>query len=932
MRRVDRILLLLLGSLWVLVVVVAALSVDRPVVALPYYLELGGGPPEIVALPRWARPPVESADIRVGDRLIAVDGKPVAGAGLLRIAALSWAAMNEDGVVPVELERDGARFSGRAALRGVAPRWPAFLVSLGCGAFAIGSILRLPRLRIAQVGFPSFMVTALWLGGQFGRTPAEELVAFCVRMAGVTLILPLAVRALRWFPDGVEYRAAWARGWPWLLALQGVLTVNTELGLGLPPALRDLAPKLLSGFFLALVLTIATQNFRAASPAGRRRFKWLLLGLYAALLPPTTVSVISAFDPDFGTWFIPSHLADLALPAALLIGIWKQNLFDIDRVLNAALVYLTLAGIGLGLLVVWVPAAAESLALSTGVGADTSRAVLGGGVLLALLPPGVVLRGWLDRLVLREQLARESEIALLSAQLASADKVQEIAALLAERVPAMWRCAGAVMYAETVDGLAPVHASGRAAVPPDDEFPLEKLRLGVPWEDSEARLWVPLTTGARADLRVLGAIMLGSRSEGDDWAPADRAQLASVAERGVARLVSLESSVRLREARALTESLTHERDAAVHATREKTAFLATASHDLRQPLHALGLFLGALEARIVDPEARTLLSNVRASAGSMGQLFDALLDVTRLDAGVLAPQVEEGVAIGPLLEGLGRELEPLAGVRGIRLRVAPSTLAVESDPRLLRSIVQNLVGNALRYTNRGGVLIGARRRGDRVRIEVWDTGPGLAADEVEVLFQAWRRGDASGAASRGNPDGGVGLGLSIVQRLSTLLGYPLDVASRPGFGSMFAVEVPRSRTAQRSSSESPTSVDRLPPVRVLVIDDDPGTLRGLRALLESWGLEVAAAADSDAALRSLGDGAPAAILADLRLRGGRSGVDAIAAVRAALGRAVPACLVTAEARDAALAAGREAGLPVLFKPVEPVRLRAALRHLLRSSA
>ncbi len=926
LRRIDRILLLLLGPLWLVVWGLAVISVERPVVILPFYVDLSGPLPEVAAIPAWTRPPRVREDVRPGDRLLAIDGHLPEDASLLRIASWSWAGMDESGAVSVEIERDGERFSGAAVLRGVAPRWPAVVVSLGLGVFAIGSLLRAPHLRIAQVGFPAFMITALWLGGQFGRTPNEELAAFFVRMAGVTLILPLGIRALRVFPEGVAHTGSWTQGWPWLLALQGLFTINTELGLGLDPVARDAVPKLLSGVFLVLVLVIGTQNYRASGPAGRRRFKWLILGIYLACLPPTTISVLSAFRPELGAWFIPSQLALLALPLALGVGVWKQNLFDIDRALNATMVFLTLGAVALGLLVVAVPGWAGSLSARTGVGEDSARLVLDAGVLLALVPVGLLLRGWLDRLVLRDQLGREREIAVLNAQLATGDKLEEIAALLAERLPVLWRCQGALVYAETAEGMAPVQASAGSTLPLDVPLPVAVLRSAAgPHDAGDGRLWLPLLAGARGELRILGAALLGARSDGD-WSPADRAQLASVADRAAARLVSLEGSARLREARALTERLTRERDAADHATREKSAFLATASHDLRQPLHALGLFVGALEARASDPEIRTLLANVRASAGSMGQLFDALLDVTRLDSGALEPQVEEGVALGPFLEGLGRELAPLAEAGGIRLRVAPTRLAVASDPRLLRSIVQNLVGNALRYTERGGVLLGARRRGRDVRIEVWDTGPGIDAAEQEALFEAWRRGpEAAGS-------GGVGLGLSIVRRLAALLGHRLDVRSAPGRGSVFAIEVPRSRPAEGGVASSAPGVQALPAGRVLVVDDDPGAREGLRALLETWGLRVdvaAAAADALALVRE--SGAPDAVLCDLRLAEGRSGVDALADLETLLGRPLPALLLTAEAREKGRAAAREAGLPVLFKPVEPVRLRAALMHLLEAA-
>ncbi|MFO1317912.1 MAG: ATP-binding protein [Burkholderiales bacterium] len=367
------------------------------------------------------------------------------------------------------------------------------------------------------------------------------------------------------------------------------------------------------------------------------------------------------------------------------------------------------------------------------------------------------------------------------------------------------------------------------------------------------------------------------------------------------------------------------RDAAETANRAKTRFLAAASHDLRQPLHALGLFAARLSDRTRDPEDAALVQRITTSVASLESLFSALLDISRLEAGVVAADAR-ALALDPLFERLANDFAPEAIEKGLRLAVVPTTCAVHSDPVLLERILRNLVANALRYTSEGGVVVGARRRGGHVSIEVWDSGPGIAPEHLDRVFEEFYQvGNPERDRSRG-----LGLGLAIVRRLARLLGHDVDVASQPGRGSVFRLRVPAARaTAIAPPAPAPMPLaDPLAGKRVLVIDDEEAVREGMRQTLVAWRCTPMIAADADAAVAACAGNPPDAMVVDFRLPEGRSGIDAIDTVRAAVGRGVPAIIVSGESTSDQIGRIRDAGFTLLHKPVAPARLRAALSHLL----
>ena len=366
--------------------------------------------------------------------------------------------------------------------------------------------------------------------------------------------------------------------------------------------------------------------------------------------------------------------------------------------------------------------------------------------------------------------------------------------------------------------------------------------------------------------------------------------------------------------------------AAEAANLSKTRFLVAASHDLLQPLNAARLFTSALRQHPgLDTEASQLAERIEVSFNAAGDLLDALIDTSRLDSGSYHPDISQ-FALTDLFDSLKAQFAAVADPRGLRLRVAPTRLAVRSDPQLLRRILQNFLSNALRYTREGGVLLGARRAGSDVRIEVWDSGPGIAGEQQTRIFGEFQRLD------RPSPWGekGLGLGLSICQRIAAILGHPLSLRSREQHGSCFAVTAPRGAAEARRArvAQSVGWPDQLS-LTVLCLDDDAAILDAMCALLQRWGVECRTARDMTEAQAQLRRGPVDLILADYHLADGVDGLRALQQLCSASDPPPPAAMITADGSSDLKRRARSLGYPLLHKPVRPAALRALLTTLLR---
>ncbi len=360
---------------------------------------------------------------------------------------------------------------------------------------------------------------------------------------------------------------------------------------------------------------------------------------------------------------------------------------------------------------------------------------------------------------------------------------------------------------------------------------------------------------------------------------------------------------------------------AERANATKSRFVAAASHDLLQPLSAAKLFLASLDDAGFAPDQGAILGRVRSAFESVESILGALLDISRLESGNIAVRLSD-IPLDGLFGRLEAEFREIARQKGIDLRVVPSRLVVRSDAGYLRRIVQNLLANAIRYTRQGRVLVGARQIDGAARIEVWDTGPGIPADQHAHIFREFHRLDSGG-------DGGVGLGLAIVERACALLGHRLALQSKVGKGTVFRVAVPLAANSapllRLPGDAAGGQGGALDSLIALVIENDPSLRLATATLLEGWGVSVLDASGEDAAFALLGDIgiAPDVVLADFHLDGARTGLDAILALRARYGD-LPACLVTADRGEVLAARCRKLGLPLFNKPVEPAGLRAFL--------
>ena len=377
-----------------------------------------------------------------------------------------------------------------------------------------------------------------------------------------------------------------------------------------------------------------------------------------------------------------------------------------------------------------------------------------------------------------------------------------------------------------------------------------------------------------------------------------------------------------------TADLAAKKELAERANQAKSRFFAAASHDLRQPLHALSLFVSALKARIQQPEAQVLIDNIELSTATMELLFNALLDISRLDAGAIEAH-RTHFSLQKMLDDLSQQFTPLAAEKRLDLRIRPAALTLYSDPLLLERILANLIANAIRYTDDGGVLVACRQRGRQVRISVFDTGRGIPPEQQESVFQEFVQLHNQ-ARDRSK---GLGLGLAIVSRLGRLLGHRVDLQSRPDRGSVFSIEIPLGEAALIQTPAPAILPGRTPDdALVLLVDDESAILRGMAELFDNWNIDLVAAHSAHEAehwLDSLGR-VPDVIVCDYRLPG-EDGLEVIARLRRKFSREVPAILVTGDTAPDTLLRITQAGFPLLHKPLRPAKLRALLTYLIQQS-
>lgn len=384
------------------------------------------------------------------------------------------------------------------------------------------------------------------------------------------------------------------------------------------------------------------------------------------------------------------------------------------------------------------------------------------------------------------------------------------------------------------------------------------------------------------------------------------------------------------ERERIEQALREARDAAEDANRSKDKYLAAASHDLLQPLNAARLLISTLRERSLPVAEHNLVERSHQALEGAEDLLTDLLDISKLDQAAIKPDIDV-YRLDELLAPLASEFQPVAAAEGLGLHVRIGHYTISTDFRLLTRILRNFLSNACRYTEQGRILLGARKRGEYLELQVWDSGQGIPEDQLGTIFLEFNQLNVGRAAERK----GVGLGLAIVERIARILGYPIAVRSQPGRGSMFSIQVP---LAPQHTAHAPAVAlmrtplgDPLPGRRLLVLDNELSILHSMAALLEQWGCEVVTAVDQQAALQALDARAPDLILADFHLDNGVVGCQVVQHLRQHFASDIPAVIVTADRSDQCRRDLQRMGVPLLNKPVKPGKLRAVLSQMLRDA-
>jgi signal transduction histidine kinase/CheY-like chemotaxis protein len=368
---------------------------------------------------------------------------------------------------------------------------------------------------------------------------------------------------------------------------------------------------------------------------------------------------------------------------------------------------------------------------------------------------------------------------------------------------------------------------------------------------------------------------------------------------------------------------------AERANKAKSVFLASASHDLRQPLNAMQMYIAALQSKVKDKEILRIIEDINSVSISTARLLNALLDVSELEVGAIKPR-KEVFSVNNILISIFQSFLPLAKDKELDFRVVPSSLYVESDPALLERILGNFMSNAIRYTDKGSVLIGCRKRGDKVSIEVWDTGCGISDDQMSLIYEDFYQVENK-ERDRGK---GLGLGLALAKRLADSLKHTIDSKSRLGSGSYFSVNVDLAENkAEINNDEILMNIMNLSGINILLVEDDIDVLKATKQLLESWGCKVKTARNKDEVMNLIDEDPytnPDIILADNRLPGDASGIDITYLIQEKLQTSIPCVIMTGDVERSHVQSIIDQGFPVLLKPIQPAKFRAMLSHLIQA--
>jgi signal transduction histidine kinase len=930
---------LLLGVLLPLAMVVASLHVwevaRSGLAQLPVYVAPA---PDAGGYPVVGGYRLETEDrgtaLRPGDRLIQIGGRDLRGVGYIGFDAIGLAACGRRGEAPLVYERDGVRRTmSLPAVPHPYPwsRFPNLLLIPICMLV----LLRAPGSRAAQRFAAAFLVYSIVQAQFYGGPEWQSLASLWLWNAATPVAVVLMLRFARLFPSEVppDRRAWW--GWPWLAgASYLVVRINYVTGAPIPAEYVQRLSHACHAVYLTGTIALLARNYAYATPIGRRRLKWVLLGGALGSAPLMLTQLVPLVSPDWGGFeqaFAIGNLATVFWIVGVVMAVVRYNVFDIDRLIGAAAAYSSVAIAAVFALVAGIPFAADRGSRLLGIEGQSAHLALAMLLAAAVIPLGRRLRPRMDRLLFPERVALENGVDSLLRELSRCPDPDALFAGTADRVVALLRPRGSALYVR--EGRVLVRRRCDAlqlpeVFEPEDPYLERLLGTRTPREPPQADVAFALPFHRAGAL--LGVLLLGPKRSGDVYTSTDRALLATISEKVSGELLRFRFVQSIRQERERASALRSQKESADQLAQAKTRLLATASHDIRQPLHALGFMVESLAERVATDDARELVERIQSSTDELSAMLSDLLDLSRLESGVVRVD-KQPFALSPLLASLETEFAPIAHDKGLELSVEACGDSIESDRALLLRILRNLLSNAIRYTQKGRVCVNLRPRREHLWVEVADSGPGIPAERQREIFGEFRqlRSDPLASAT------GLGLGLAIVERLAQLLGHELVVRSTPGQGSVFAVSVPRAMAAS-GAGDGVQAPPRLLPVtealrgrRIAVVDDDPSVLEATRELLASWGCEVRTASDAGRAEALMGsDWAPDFVLSDYHLDGRGSGIDVIERLRGLSDAQLPAALITGDTVPDRLERLRATGLPVLTKPLAPARLRALLTQAL----
>lgn len=881
--------------------------------------------------------------LRPGDRLVKVGERDLRGHGYLGFLGRSYEEADAAGVVSLTLERNGEQRAAQFALSPPTVPWlrvPFLTMIWLLIAFLAWQRPRDAGANAAILAFGSVIVGEAVFEGQ---TLAQTVAAKTIFILGGAVWWPILTRWLASFPEAPPARSpAWVRVAMVVTALLWVLPKLQYLFGGPTPAPRiPLVVTVADAAGVVAAFGVFGANYAGSDEARRRRLRWVFSSTGAAGLLMVGALLLPVWAPGgvgFSVAIGAAGLAAAAIPFGFLVAMVAHDLFDIDRVISATATYSLMSIAFLTLLLALVPALASWLAPVAGFDEQTTRLALSVATAGFAVPAAQWLGPRIEGLFFPErQRVREGMDRWLAAQTRERDAAG-LATLAAREAVEIFGATHAEAFVAQEDlfvraapesAFAAARSVPRHALPnlADAEGVVRPLTLGVdragrrPSRDGDGEAWPAALPGAALLLpifegRELGAfVAVGPKRSGDIYTGAELSLLSANLEAARRQLGHVREEEAHRRERARAESIE-----ASHLTRSRQ--LATASHDLRQPLYALRLHAEGLEARLGDDEERALASRIRSGAVALHEMFDSLIDLARMDQDRFVVNVES-FDVAALLHTLADEGRAMAREKGLGFELDVEPAQVESDRLGVARIVRNLMVNAIRYTDAGEVRLTTREGDSTVTIAVSDTGPGIApAHRDEIFGEFVRLGD-------GTDEEGLGLGLSIVKRLAERLDHALDVHSVEGRGSTFSVTLATSAAPRANAEPAVTAPSTwgLAGRRALVVADDAEVLATIVGLLSGWGLDVSPASDADRALDA-STAPPDVIVADADLAGTVSGLEIVDRLRSTIGADLPAVVLVADAASGLAPALAQRGIPAVAKPVPPARLRAAVVSVL----